>query len=89
MGGTHFPKEDAMNKDELKGKMENLKGRAKEATGAITGDKEKQAEGTVERVRGAAREKIAEAKENIAKKVEKIEETEEGSEEDERTDEEP
>ena len=34
-----------MNKDELKGKMENLKGRVKEATGALTGNKGKQAEG--------------------------------------------
>jgi len=31
----------AMNKDELKGKAENLMGRAKEAIGSLTGDKRK------------------------------------------------
>ena len=30
-----------MNKDELKGKAENLKGRVKQAIGALTGDKQK------------------------------------------------
>jgi uncharacterized protein YjbJ (UPF0337 family) len=75
--------------------MENLKGRAKEAAGSISGDKETQAEGTVERVSGAAHEKIAQAKESIAKAKEKVskkvEETEEeeGSDEDVRIDEEP
>jgi uncharacterized protein YjbJ (UPF0337 family) len=48
-------------KREIKGKMDNLKGRVKEAVGALSGNKEKQAEGTVERVAGAAQEKVAEA----------------------------
>ena len=80
-----------MNKDELKGKMQNLKGRAKEAAGSISGNKETQAEGTVERVAGAAREKVGQAKESISKKVKETEETEEGSEdiEIESTDDEP
>jgi len=54
-----------MNKDELKGKAENLKGRVKEAFGAVTGDKKKQAEGEVDRVRGAVHEKVGEAREAI------------------------
>ena len=80
-----------MNKYELKGKMQNLKGRAKEAAGSISGNKETQAEGTVERVAGAAREKVGQAKESISKKVKETEETEEGSEdiEIESTDDEP
>jgi uncharacterized protein YjbJ (UPF0337 family) len=57
-----LPKEAAMNKDELKGKAENLKGRVKEAFGSVTGDKSKQAEGFVERVKGTVREKFGKAK---------------------------
>ncbi|HLK89304.1 MAG TPA: CsbD family protein [Polyangia bacterium] len=48
-------------KREIKGKMDNIKGRVKEAMGALSGNKERQAEGTVERVEGAAKEKVAEA----------------------------
>ena len=54
-----------MNKDELGGKMDNLKGRAKEAAGALTGNKQTQAEGTVERAGGAVREKFGQVKEAV------------------------
>ena len=56
-----------MNKDELKGKAENLKGRVKEAMGSITGNKEKEAEGMVDRVKGATREKIGKAKDEVSR----------------------
>jgi uncharacterized protein YjbJ (UPF0337 family) len=59
-----------MNKDELKGKMENLKGRAKEAIGSVTGNKEKQAEGTAERIQGAGREKVGEVKRDVSRDIE-------------------
>jgi uncharacterized protein YjbJ (UPF0337 family) len=59
-----------MNKDELHGKMENLKGRAKEAAGAVTGNKQRQAEGLAERVEGAVREKIGKVKDEVKRKVE-------------------
>jgi uncharacterized protein YjbJ (UPF0337 family) len=55
------------NEDEVKGKLENLKGRAKEAAGAITGDKKLEAEGAVDRVKGAAREKVGEIERKISK----------------------
>jgi uncharacterized protein YjbJ (UPF0337 family) len=51
-----------MTDDELKGKFENLKGRAKQSVGAATGDKELEAEGLGERVKGAVKEKIGELK---------------------------
>ena len=54
-----------MNKDELKGKMDNMKGRVKEAAGSLTGDKRTQAEGLGERVKGAVEEKIGQAKGDI------------------------
>jgi uncharacterized protein YjbJ (UPF0337 family) len=55
-----------MNKDELKGKAENLKGRVKEAMGSISGNKEKEGEGLVDRVKGAVREKLGKAKEEVS-----------------------
>jgi uncharacterized protein YjbJ (UPF0337 family) len=56
-----------MNKDELKGKAENLKGRMKQAAGSLFGDKKKEGEGAVERVRGAVREKIGKAKDEVGR----------------------
>jgi uncharacterized protein YjbJ (UPF0337 family) len=47
-----------MNKNVLRGKVASLKGRAKETAGALTGNKELQAEGLAERAHGALREKI-------------------------------
>jgi uncharacterized protein YjbJ (UPF0337 family) len=56
-----------MNKDEMIGKLENLKGRVKEALGAASGDKRTQAEGFAERVKGAVQKKFGEAKEAISR----------------------
>jgi uncharacterized protein YjbJ (UPF0337 family) len=58
-----------MNKDELKGKIENLKGRVKEAAGALTGNKGEQGEGLIDRVRGAVREKLGKAKHETSRDV--------------------
>lgn len=54
-----------MNSDELKGKLENLKGRARQAVGTLTGNKKEEAEGIADRVEGAAREKVGQVKEAI------------------------
>ena len=58
-----------MNKDELKGKFENLKGRVKEAAGSLTGDKAKEGEGFIDRVKGEAREKLGKGKEEVSENV--------------------
>jgi uncharacterized protein YjbJ (UPF0337 family) len=65
-----------MNRDELEGKKENLKGRVKEAAGVLTGNKDLEAEGSDERAGGAvqedlgrARRKVGEAIEDLGKKV--------------------
>jgi uncharacterized protein YjbJ (UPF0337 family) len=63
-----------MNKDELKGKAENLKGRAKQAYGAVTGDKGKEAEGLVDRVSGAVREKVGKTEREVSRDVSRDEE---------------
>ena len=66
-----------MNKDQVRGKVENLKGRAKEAAGALTGNKETQAEGTVERIKGAVREKVGQIKSDTARKIDSFSNDEE------------
>ena len=56
-------------KREIKGKVDNIKGRVKEAIGALSGNKATQAEGTVERTAGAANEKIGEVERKVGKAV--------------------
>ena len=58
-----------MNKDELKGKAENLKGRVKQAVGALVGDKSTEGEGLLDRVRGAVREKLGKGKAQVSRDV--------------------
>ena len=56
-------------KREIKGKVDNIKGRVKEAIGALSGNKETQAEGTVERAAGAANQKVGEVERKVDRAV--------------------
>lgn len=56
-----------MNRDQIKGKFDNLKGRVKEALGAASGDKRTEAEGLGERVKGAVQKKFGDAKEAVSR----------------------
>jgi uncharacterized protein YjbJ (UPF0337 family) len=65
-----------MNRDEREGKVENLKGRAKEATGALLDDEELQQEGAEQRKLGELQEdvgkvrrKAGEALEDLGEKI--------------------
>jgi uncharacterized protein YjbJ (UPF0337 family) len=53
------------NKDEVRGKVDNLKGRAKQAAGAVTGNRRTEAEGAVERLKGAAQEVLGKVKRKV------------------------
>jgi uncharacterized protein YjbJ (UPF0337 family) len=55
----------ANDDDENRGKLDNIKGRVKQAAGALTGNKRVEAEGAVERVKGAAEEALEKAKRKI------------------------
>jgi uncharacterized protein YjbJ (UPF0337 family) len=66
-----------MNKDELKGKAENLKGRAKQAAGSLSGHKRTEGEGLVDRVRGAVREKVGKAKRETSRDVSHVDDEDE------------
>ena len=66
-------KENAMNKDQIKGKAERLKGRAKEVVGVVTGDRVTQVEGAIERGKGALRETLGDVKQGLARKATALE----------------
>lgn len=50
------------NQDRAEGTMDKAKGRAKEAGGALTGDKDKKAEGKSDQNKGTLKEKKGAAK---------------------------
>jgi uncharacterized protein YjbJ (UPF0337 family) len=60
-----------MNKDQRNGVGQNIKGRIKEAAGAISGNKKIEAEGIADRVAGAAKAVVGAAKHGIAKKLDR------------------
>ena len=52
-------------RDKIRGKIQNLRGRVKEAAGALTGNKHRQVQGTSDRIKGAVREGFGEARHAI------------------------
>ena len=50
------------SQDKGEGALDKAKGKAKEATGAVTGDKEKKAEGRTDQTKGTAKDKVGKAK---------------------------
>lgn len=51
------------------GTADDLKGRAKEAAGDLTGDKDLKREGKVDRAAGAAKDKVEDAKDFVEDKI--------------------
>ncbi len=51
-----------MDKDRMKGKMDDVKGRVKRQAGEWTGDKDLQAEGTADQVKGKAQNAFGKVK---------------------------
>lgn len=49
-------------RDNLEGKMHQVKGKIKETVGKVINDREMEAEGTVENIGGKAQEKLSEIK---------------------------
>ena len=61
-----------MNRDEREGKSESLKGRVKEATGALTGDEELQERGAEQRQRGELQEGFGELRRKTGDAIEDL-----------------
>ena len=54
-----------MNKDQIKGKIEQIKGDVKERIGGATKDRKTQAEGFLENQKGKVREGLGDVKEDL------------------------
>lgn len=54
------------SKDKSEGAMDKAKGRAKEATGSLTGNKDKKAEGQADQDKGTLKEKKGAAKDLLS-----------------------
>jgi uncharacterized protein YjbJ (UPF0337 family) len=64
--------EDAMDRDEIKGKAEKAKGYVKDKAGELMNDPELETEGEIERAKGTARETVGKAKRKAKDGVEEI-----------------
>jgi uncharacterized protein YjbJ (UPF0337 family) len=53
-----------MNKDQLKGRLEELKGSIKEATGKLVGDDTLEAKGIIQKNVGEVQEKVGDLKQD-------------------------
>jgi uncharacterized protein YjbJ (UPF0337 family) len=54
-----------MNKDQVKGRVEQAKGSVKEATGKVVDDKQLQAEGQVDKAAGKVQANYGDAKDKV------------------------
>ena len=60
-----------MNKDQVKGRVEEAKGSVKETAGKVVGNPNLQTEGSVDKAAGRAQATYGDAKEQIKKAVDK------------------
>lgn len=61
-----------MNRDELKGKAEALKGRAKQAAGDLTDNERLHDEGVADEAAGEARDDVGRARRKVGEAIEDI-----------------
>ena len=61
-----------MSQDETRGKIENVKGRVKEAAGIITGNHDLEKEGSQQRASGKIQESVGEARRKVGEFVEDV-----------------
>lgn len=61
-----------MNRDEIEGKLESMKGKVKQAAGDLTDDQALRDEGVEDEVAGDTQEAIGRARRKIGEKIEDI-----------------
>ncbi len=61
-----------MNKDQIQGNFEQIKGRAKSVWGELTDDDVRRAEGDADRLYGIIQERFGDTKEAIKKKIDSV-----------------
>jgi uncharacterized protein YjbJ (UPF0337 family) len=65
-----------MNNDQIEGRWEQLRGRAKKAWAELTDDDFLRAEGSVDKLYGVIQEKVGDSQENVKKRLVALEEAE-------------
>lgn len=63
-----------MNQDQIEGRWEQIKGRAKKAWAELTDDDFKKAEGSLDKLYGVIQEKVGDTKEAVKAKLDKLHE---------------
>ncbi len=58
-----------MNKDQLKGKLRQARGTAKQKLGKLTGNRRQHAEGEVDRTMGKVQERYGAAREQVERRI--------------------
>jgi uncharacterized protein YjbJ (UPF0337 family) len=61
-----------MNKDQIKGRVDDAKGRVKEAAGDLSGNRQMEQEGRADQLGGTVRKNVGDAKEQIKKGIDKL-----------------
>ena len=61
-----------MNKDQVKGRVEEAKGSIKQSTGKVVGNADLEAEGAIDKAAGKAQAGYGDAKEKIKKAIDKM-----------------
>ncbi len=61
-----------MNKDQIQGNFEQIKGRAKSVWGELTDDDVRRAEGSTDRLYGIIQERFGDTKESIKEKIDSV-----------------
>ncbi len=60
------------NRDEVEGRVENVKGRIKEAAGTLTGNPDLESEGAEQRAGGAVKEGLSRARRKVGEAIEEL-----------------
>lgn len=61
-----------MNKDQVKGHAEDVKGKIKEVAGKVVGNDKLTAEGQADQLAGKTQAKVGDAKETVKKAIDKL-----------------
>ncbi len=61
-----------MNKDQVKGRVEEAKGSIKQTTGKVVGNRDLQVEGALDKAAGKAQAGYGDAKEKVKKAIDKM-----------------
>ena len=62
---------DTMNKDQVKGRLQEAKGKIKEVAGKVTGDEKTQVKGNIEKNVGRARATMGDVREDVKKTLDR------------------